>query len=430
MTSEKTPNPCRDHTHETNSCDQPNAPPRDTHCYPPRKACPPPPAECHPGIVDVPQEVPPFTVPTSPEVPGSRDRPKPGTPGEIPWFRGEIKKIRQKGASFGPRKDEFLPYLLARTAVGDRGARPFNGVFWESPDIFIAPNQEAATAPFAPPTTAGIAKANAPNTLYAHIWNLGKAPSYRVRVEFWWFNPSLGISRSSGHFIGATWVDLGNRFTHYDRWVEVNQPYGKYLSRGSHAIVRCPETWIPPFENNGHECLVVRAFEPMLDPVASDQFSPTQDRHIAQRNIAVVQAASPASIDLVLDLGYAQSTGNTEIEVVIEPPTAMEWLKLLTGRSNPDLRSPAIPVIAGLMAPIPQGARSLRLQEIPCEFRQHLLSQRERFYRGCDSLKIPFHAAVPDLKPHEAQVVRIRQRMDDQIVGGYSVVLVNLNWVE
>ena len=56
--------------------------------------------------------------------------------------------------------------------------------------------------------------------------------------------------------------------------------------------------------NNGHECLVVRAFEPLLDAVSPDQFSPGADRHVGQRNIAVVQAASPASIDLVLDLGW------------------------------------------------------------------------------------------------------------------------------
>lgn len=415
------------HKTESCDCDQPIPPPTNTSCYPPRKDCPIPPPPCQPGVVDIPQDSPPFTTPTTPDLPGSRARPKPGDPAEIPWFQGQIKQVRRKSPSFGPRKNEFLPYLLVRTAAGDRGARPFNGVFWESPDIFVVPDQEAGSAPLNPPTTAGIAKANAPNTLYAHIWNLGKAPAYRVRVEFWWFNPSLGISRASGHLIGATWVDLANRFTHYDNWMQVNQPAGNYISRGNHAIVRCPETWRPTFENGGHECLVVRAFEPILDPVAQSQFSPVADRHIAQRNIAVVQAASPASIDLILDLGYIKSTGNTEIDVVVEPPTAMEWLKLLVGRPDPGFQAPAEQVIAGLMTPIPHGINVPSLQEIPCDCRNHLLKQRERFYRGCDPLNIPFHAAAQDLKPHEAQIVRIRQRIDDDVVGGYSVLLVNLN---
>jgi len=66
-----------------------------------------------------------------------------------------------------------------------------------------------------------------------------------------------------------------------------------YMSHGSHAIVRCPQTWVPPYVNDGHECLVVRALEPMMDAVSPDQFSSAADRHVAQRNIAVAQAASP-----------------------------------------------------------------------------------------------------------------------------------------
>jgi hypothetical protein len=34
----------------------------------------------------------------------------------------------------------------------------------------------------------------------------------------------------------------------------------------------------PAFENDGHECLVVRAFEPILDPTPLDQFSAAADR--------------------------------------------------------------------------------------------------------------------------------------------------------
>jgi hypothetical protein len=80
--------------------------------------------------------------------------------------------------------------MLLRYASGDRGARPSNGVFWESPDIYVVANQPAEFAPLAPPLPAAVAQANVPNTLYAHVWNLGKAPAYGVRVEFWWFDPS------------------------------------------------------------------------------------------------------------------------------------------------------------------------------------------------------------------------------------------------
>src|SRR5207249_2193593 len=144
---------------------------------------------------------------------------------------------------------------------------------WESPDIFVAPDQRAETAPLMPPSTAGVAKAGAPNTLYAHVWNLGKAPAYRVRVEFYWVNPSLGISRADAHLVDAAWVDLANRFTLYPGWQQAVGADGRtYMSRGCHAVVRCPSTWFPVFENGGHECLVVRVYEPMLDGVPFDHF--------------------------------------------------------------------------------------------------------------------------------------------------------------
>ena len=141
----------------------------------PSPTCPPPEARPQPGSVNIPQP-PPFTTPTTREPPGT-GHPPPGSPDEIPWFRGEIDAVRRKGPTFGPRKDEFLPFLVVRATSGDRGQRPYSGVFWESPDIFVTPNVESSTAPLRPPTTAGIAQASVPNTVYAHVWNLGKAPA-------------------------------------------------------------------------------------------------------------------------------------------------------------------------------------------------------------------------------------------------------------
>jgi hypothetical protein len=53
-----------------------------------------------------------------------------------------------------------------------------------------------------------------------------------------------------------------------------------------------------------------------------------------------------------------------------------------------------------------------------------LLKRSERFRRGCDPLELTLHASVRDLAPNEAQVVRVRQRIDGALVGGYSVVLI------
>jgi hypothetical protein len=359
--------------------------------------------------------VPPWTVGKPPE----------GDPNQIPWFKNQIKNTIRNGPTFGPRKDEYLPFLLVRSSCGDRGGRPVTGVFWESPDIFVAPNQDASTAPLTPPTLGGVAQANAPNTLYAHVWNFGKAPAYRVRVEFYWFNPSLGISRADAHLIGAAWVDLANRFTLYSNWVDVKESYGQWVSQGCHAIVRCPETWIPTFENNGHECLVVRAFEPILDALDPNQFSAAADRHVGQRNIAVVQAASPVAIDLGIDLGYPDAPSDAEVDVTTDAPGSMEWLQLFAGNRNPGFSAPAAQVQAGLLPPMAEGTRVPLLANLPFDLRSPLLRPREKYHRACCPLKISFHAAA-DLDAHQAQVFRIRQRVAGQIVGGYSVVLLKI----
>lgn len=387
--------------------------------------CPPPPPKEHPGIVDVPDQPPPFQPPTS-DTPSWKDpnRPPRGSEGELPWFRGKLGDLQRKGPTFGPRKDEYLPYLLIRAAGGDRGGRPYNGVFWESPDVFVLPRTDASAAPLMPAGAGGVAEANRPNTLYAHVWNLGKAPVYRARVEFYWFNPSLGFSRSAANLVGVTYVDLANRFTHLDRWTEMQEPYGHWLSRGCHAVVKCPTTWVPTYENGGHECLVVRAFEPLLDALSPDQFSPAADRHVGQRNIAVVQAASPASLDLVLDLGWRDRPGDAEVDVEVAPPAAMEWLRIFTHRRDPGFVAPAEQVSVGLLPPAPAGAGRRALGLEPGAGADALLTQRERFRRGCDPLELTLHASIANLERNEAQVVRVRQHVDGEVAGGYSVVLV------
>ncbi|GAB3401895.1 hypothetical protein NX774_13670 [Massilia agilis] len=398
----------------------------DAHgCGPSRQPTCPPPEHCpFPGTVELPQQEPPPKVKTAPQRPETVGRPPLGSAGEIPWFRGQLGGILRDGPTFGPRKDEFLPFLFVRANAGDSGARPLNDVFWESPDIYVVPGQEASTAPLQPASTGGVARANGPNTLYAHVWNLGKAPAYRVRVEFYWFNPSLGISRADANFIGATWVDLGNRFNNATEWREVDGPSGRYLSHGCHAIVKCPETWVPSVVNGGHECLVVRVHEPMLDAVPPDQFSAAADRHVAQRNIAVVPSASPAAIDLALQLGYVGQPGNAEVEAVLDAPDAMQWLKLYTGRADPGLQLPANPVSYGLSPAVVAESRLQQLAALPFELRQGLLQRVEKVRRGCDPQAIPFHASIADIKRGEAAVLRVRQRMNGTVVGGYTVVLI------
>lgn len=388
----------------------------------PDDRCPPPCVPVQPGTIEVDQP-PPFHAPTSPTPPAAGTRPPTGGPGEVPWFQGQAGEIGRKGPTFGPRRTEYLPYLLARAAPGDRGRRPFPGVFWESPDIFVAPDQDAASAPLMPPTNAGLARANAPNTLYAHVWNLGKAPAHGVRVEFYWCNPSLGISRASGHLVGAADVDLTSRFVLHPDWRPARGPSGGYLTRGCHAIVRCPQTWVPSYENNGHECLVVRVFDPLLDALPRDEFSPVTSRKVCQRNIAVVEAASPAELDLFLDLGYVRQPGTADLGYTVDAPESMDWLRLLLGGARAAYATGTGPVAAGFLPPTVGGARPPGARCLPPECRPAILRPAVRFERRCDPVSVLFHAGVADLEAGQVNVVRVTQRIDGELTGGYTVVL-------
>jgi hypothetical protein len=189
-------------------------------------------------------------------------------------------------------------------------------------------------------------------------------------------------------------------------------------------VVKCPTTWIPEFLNNGHECLVVRIGDAMLDPVAVQSFSPSTDRHVGQRNIAVVPAASPAQVTVDLQLGWYATPGEADVDVLVEAPGTMEWLQLYAGSRTTGLRTPSGPVSAGLLNPVPVGVIPPAVDTLPPAERAKLLRQRERFHHGCDGLHIPLHAFAADLAADEAQVIRVRQRIDGVLVGGYTVVLV------
>lgn len=195
----------------------------------------------------------------------------------------QVEKLRSRLGSLleqinrGSRAERFLPYLLIRSFTGDRGSRPFGMPFWESPDIWIVPG-DPTSAPRIPASPGGSVTVGLAHTLYAHVWNLGRAPIIGVKMEFFWFEPNLGINGSKANLIGITSVDLPPR-----------------NSIHCHTLVKCPSAWIPVAENAGHECLLVRAScigDPLTD---AGQWSPETDRHVALRSLSAARIGSDVS---------------------------------------------------------------------------------------------------------------------------------------
>ncbi|MDR6861765.1 hypothetical protein [Phycicoccus sp. 3266] len=230
----------------------------------------------------------------------------------------------------GPRDQMYLPFLFMRANPGDLGARPVVGPFWESPDILLLAGVEPAFAPEIPPDLGQTALAGMPNTLYAHVWNFGRAQAPNVIVQFFWCDPSLGIGPGSANLIGETIVSLGARD-----------------SGRSHRVVKCPTVWEPTFVNGGHECLVVRVWDETSDGLGTPPWDAALNRHVAQRNIHViatgagqgirarggleaVAAAALVDAPLMLRVGpLYDEPATVAVERVV--PVGMPWLQLRTG---------------------------------------------------------------------------------------------------
>lgn len=384
-----------------------------------------------PDSTDTPPQSPLFTnAPgAAPVQPGKR----PGTPDEQKYI-DKIEELIKSGKLTGGygsdqrgRAQQFLPYLLVRAFTGDNGNRPFNGSFWESPDLWTAPG-DPSTSPAIPSTHGGTVTAGQPNTVYAHVWNLGRAPIAGARVEFYWFNPSLAIDGSHANLIGMTRVDLAPR-----------------SSQHCHKLVKCPKPWVPVMENGGHECLIVRLWG-FGDDIGPNEWQPWENRHVGQRNVSVVSNLGQME-SIVSKIALTALTVQTRFEVaqigaeakdavqIVAPNLTLDTSIATHVLAHMDNRNtitvvptpPQMPRIMPhtLTAQTPETAQAPAASVTP-----HNLT-----VRNADLMTLVGHSvlfdrtmlrgltAAPPPAPGQAHVVRISQYEGQQIVGGYTMVI-------
>ncbi len=179
------------------------------------------------------------------------------------------------------------PFLLIRHALTDIGARPIpSGTnFWMSPDIWVQSSDPS-----------GNPVAGEENTIVARVFNLGAFQAQPVQVDFYWGDPSVGLSPGMMNHIGTAWVDVPS-LTSVD--------------------VPCPTPWVPVMVNNGHECAMVNCSNWLLDPIIAP-FNPVADRHVGQRNLHVVAGAAATSSEFVLKINNVlpfRIAGTIEAEI-------------------------------------------------------------------------------------------------------------------
>ncbi|NQY13689.1 MAG: hypothetical protein HRT81_07525 [Henriciella sp.] len=137
--------------------------------------------------------------------------------------------------------------------------------WWLSPDIWVVPGSDPLGAP-------GIPVAGSSAFVWARVRNNGDTAVTNAEVRYYWADPSAGFDRNTANLIGSAFVSLN-------------------AGEVSEVLLLAP--WVPEFVNNGHECVFAEAFHPFLDPLpSSPAFNVPTDRHVAQRNLTVVQAAA------------------------------------------------------------------------------------------------------------------------------------------
>ncbi len=361
--------------------------------------------------------------------PGRPTRPPGVSTGRLgqggPLTTGDINAPNIPGVWVGPRADMDLPYLFMRANPADLGARAIVGApFWESPDIFILAGVTPALAPPLPPALGQVALAGQPNTIYAHVWNFGKAEASEVVVEFYWVDPALGINPGSVHLISQTFTALGAKG-----------------SGRSHTVVKCPDAWTPTYVNGGHECLLVRVWDNTSDLPGEPKFDASINRHVAQRNIHVVAPGGPLlkpfleakvvgapgaapllkpllggapppalSQPLLLKVGPLYGAP-AQVAVERVSPNSVPWLQLHTGKRGvfPAMAPPTgVPILsppttAGGGFPSTGGAAQ-----------QHVHG---------DDQQVAFTTSDDAPGPGEAHVYRVSATQAGATFGGYTIVI-------
>jgi hypothetical protein len=163
----------------------------------------------------------------------------------------------------------------------------------------------------------------------------------------------------------------------------------------------------------------------MMDAVPLYQFNTTPDRPVAQRNIAVVyEAPSAAELDVSRPWLPERAIGRrsrhaarpTEVNAMAEGPGrtcqsgvgCLRLAKWSQAFGRQEFR-----------------VRRFSLADLPYEARASLPHRRVVRARMLP-LRMHFHASIADLGPGEAQVLRLRHRVNDEVIGGCTVVLLGI----
>jgi hypothetical protein len=221
--------------------------------------------------------------------------------------------------------------MIRSYSPGDRGARPVwpPTVCWESPDLLLI--DASYDGEFDANRLVVSPRVGRSYRAFVRVWNLGMMPAPGVNVQMWVIAPGFFTGDTSDpyyqdHFIGGAWLP------HLD---DRQKP-------GSVAVVEMDTPWTVTGEQVGHQCLVA-SVSSVADPYSGPVLV-NVDRHVAQRNLAVL-APDDGAGDLITLFGRLTPRGAT-IELTHGGPAVEPVLRGVAGPGIPSGSGEHTPIIA------------------------------------------------------------------------------------
>lgn len=176
----------------------------------------------------------------------------------------------------------FFPFLVVRSQLGDHGERPIGAINFASPlDIWVTDVDPGPSIPPGGGIRSSTLTEGASLAVYAHVWNLGRAPTAGVQVDFFMVDtPNCGQTPSGPmQSMGTAWLNLGPA-----------------VSLGCHQLVMCPNRLTVPPPTSPFSIIV--QVSALGDPVTVP-WQPYADRHIARRDFNL--GSTSEMLDQVFD---------------------------------------------------------------------------------------------------------------------------------
>jgi len=256
-----------------------------------------------------------------------------------------------------------------------------------SPDVWTVPGDDPEGAP-------GMPVEGASCFLWAKVRNNGSTRAEGVTINYYWADPSAGFNRSTANFVGTSYTAL---------------------DPGETRDVLCLTPWFPAFINDGHACILAEAFVPNVDPLPdSIEFNVPTDRHVAQRNLSIVQASTARGFFGFSFMLINNSRLEQSFEVNLRQGKAGELKALAT-------HLPDLPTKLGKAKGIVFTAEKSCFSEgadLPKE-------KNKKQVRLKGNQKIAVHiAGQVDKSP---ALIHVDQVLNDRVVGGLSVLVNHTN---